>query len=211
VDVSIAAGLFRFEATDYYYPNFYTEAGFRGEIAVSHGASKTHSVKLFAAGYPMDDNIFDPGAEYCLRWPLLSVGPFITYGVPAAGFQLTKLQYPAPYYPTVDHQFLPWLRAGGDAAIAFSLSSRTTLTAVYRARLLYYLGSAFFINEEGTPERFKYLQTPLAELHVEVAPRWSLLARSGWEYGGYYDDLFVPPDDLPSGRPYFEAGASYAF
>lgn len=28
--LTITAGVFRFEATDCYYPNFFTEAGFRG-------------------------------------------------------------------------------------------------------------------------------------------------------------------------------------
>jgi hypothetical protein len=33
-DLSVTAGAFRFNATDYYFPNFYEDAGYRGGVEV---------------------------------------------------------------------------------------------------------------------------------------------------------------------------------
>ncbi len=73
-DLSFSFGLFKFDATDYYFPNFYAEAGFRGEIdyVPDWGGASRHNLRLQCHGYPMDDNIFEPIVEYGLRWP----GPF---------------------------------------------------------------------------------------------------------------------------------------
>ena len=69
-DLTLAVGAFRFPATDFYYPNFYVEAGARGEVAYSWGETNRKTVRLLAAAYPMDDNIFEPSLEYAWRPPL---------------------------------------------------------------------------------------------------------------------------------------------
>lgn len=71
-----------------------------------------HHLTLAGAAYPTDDNIFDPAAEYGRDsgWKL---SRFEIKLAPKAGFGLTKVQYPGPYYPVPEHQFLPRLRTGG--------------------------------------------------------------------------------------------------
>jgi len=210
---SLAAGLFRFQATDYYYPNFYEEAGFRGEVGYAFGAPEPscHKIVLAAAGYPMDDNIFDPALEY--RWArrFFAWRGFTFAGEPAGGFAVAKFQYPAPYYPHVDHHFAPFVRAGGDGWVERRFIGASALAGGYRARLLYYLGSHFFKDADGAVVRFHYLQAPFARLTIRVNERWSLLGVGGLEIGGYYDDAFLTPDYLPKTRPYFEAGWAYSF
>lgn len=209
---SLTAGLFRFQATDYYYPNFYEEAGYRGTIGYAFGAEPfRHKISLRAAAYPMDDNIFDPALEYSYALTLFAAGLWEAACAPAAGFGVTKFQYPAPYSPFVDHHFAPWVRAGGEATLGRKFIGASTLAGGYDARLLYYLGSHFFKDWEGRVQRFKYVHAPFARLTIRVNDRWSLLGVAGIELGGYYDDHFLTPDHLPKTRPYFEAGWAYTF
>jgi len=209
-DLTVAAGIFRFPATDYYYPNFYTEMGFRGEFALGVGAVNRSTVRLLVAGYPMDDNIFDPAAEYAYRRKMTLWGWDVLLE-PAAGFQYTKLQYPAPYYPTVTHNFMPWVRLGGDAGVGHHLVGPLALAGRYRVRALYYLGDKFFINDDGDVEPWKYVHGPVAELALRLNERWTALARGGWEFGGYYDAIFMTPEELLASRPSAEAGFTYSF
>jgi len=209
-DLTFAAGVFRFPATDYYYPNFYTEMGFRGEVAVGVGAVNRSTVRLLVAGYPMDDNIFDPAAEYAFRRKMTLWGWDVLLE-PAAGFQYTKLQYPAPYYPTVTHNFMSWVRVGGDAGVGRHLVGPLALAGRYRVRALYYLGDKFFLDDEGKVERLRLVHGPIAELAWRFNERWAALARGGWEFGGYYDAIFMTPEELLASRPYAEAGFTYAF
>ncbi len=204
-DLTVAAGAFRFQATDYYYPNFYEEAGFRGEVAYALGETNRHTFRLLLAGYPMDDNIFEPALEYAWR-PAFGWGAWDIVLEPAAGFQYTKLQYPAPYFPTVEHNFMPFVRFGGDAGVGRHLVGALSFRGCYRGRALYYLGDTFFKNEDGKVAPFKYVHAPFAEASYAAFPKVTLLGRAGWEFGGYYDDIFLTPPDLPSSRPYFEAG-----
>ncbi len=85
-DLTVAVGTFRFQATDYYYPNFYEEAGVRGEVACSLGAASRHTFRLLLGAYPMDDNIFEPSAEYGWR-PALAWRSWDITLEPAAGFR----------------------------------------------------------------------------------------------------------------------------
>lgn len=206
--LTVAAGAFLFEATDFYYPNFYTEAGFRGEIELA--LAGRHRLSLTGAAYPMDDNIFDPAAEY--SWtPVLSLNHFNVILTPTGGFGLTKLQYPGPYFPHVDHQFLPWLRAGGDAGVGFQFLNYFSSAFTGRGRALYYLGDTFFRTQSGKVERWKFINGPVAELKFAPTGRWAFLGRVGWEFGGFYDDVFRTPEDLLHSRPYAELGVVYDF
>jgi len=158
----------------------------------------------------MDDNIFDAAADYSFL-PGLKMGALRIILAPAAGFGLTKTQYPGPYYPHVAHQFFPWLRVGGAAGVATPLFSRTTLGAYAHGHALYYLGDTFFVTASGKKERWKFTYAPVTELSVAATDRWTLLGRAGWEFGDFYDDIFRTPEELISSRPYFELGAAFAF
>jgi len=208
-DLTVAAGGFRFWATDYYYPNFYDEAGFRGDITFAFGGGRyRHTIRVLAAGYPMDDNVFDPAVEYGWRLVAESSTPVDVIFEPAGGFQYTKLQYPAPYYPTVEHHFLPWLRLGWDGGLGRALTSRLYLSAAFRFRLLYYLGTwhgAFAASQGGEPSQPVW--GPWVESRVKINGRWAALARGGWEWDGWYEEIFL----REKSRPYGELGVAYSW
>lgn len=210
-DLTVTAGAFRFPATDYYYPNFYEEAGVRGEVAFRVGSTNNHTFRLLVAAYPMDDNIFEPSVEYAWRPPLAWRSWDITLE-PAAGLTYAKLQYPTPYYPTVEHHFLPFVRLGGDARIGHHLIGPLSFDAGYRGRFLLYVGSSdFLLNAENKVERFKFIHAPTAGFSYAASPKVTLLLRGGWEFGGYYDAVFLTPDFVDKSRPYAEVGATYKF
>jgi hypothetical protein len=204
-DLSISAGLFRFNATDYYYPNFYEEAGFRGEITYGLGEVNRHTFRLQIYGYPGDDNIFEPILEYGFHRKL-TFGGWEVVARPVGGLGVVKLQYPAPYYPVVEHQKLPWLRVGYDASLGHKLAGSFFLRGGDRGRFLYYLSDTYAVFAEN---KTAWQNAPFGELEVSVAPGWNLIGRGGVEIGGYYDDVFLPPDQKL--RPFGEAGVAYSF
>ncbi len=204
-DLSLTAGLFRFNATDYYYPNFYEEAGFRGEITYAVGDVNRHLFRLQIYGYPMDDNIFEPILEYGYNRKI-SLGSWDLVLRPVAGLGVVKLQYPAPYYPVVEHQKLPWLRVGYDAYIGHRIAGPFSFRAGDRGRLLYYLSDTY---ATFTEDKTAWQNAPYGELEIAVAPGWKLLGRGGLEIGGYYDDVFQTPDKKL--RPFGEAGFAWSF
>jgi hypothetical protein len=203
--VSVSFGLFRFNATDYYYPNFYEEAGYRSEVAYTWGEVNVHAGRFQLYGYPGDDNIFETILEYGYHRKM-TVGGWEVIARPVAGLAVVKLQYPAPYYPTVEHQYLPWLRAGYDASIGHKLTGPIFVRGGDRGRLLYYLGSSYAGFAEDKAE---WQNGPFGEVEITVAPRWKLIGRGGVEVGGYYDDVFLTREKKL--RPYGEAGFGYAF
>jgi hypothetical protein len=152
----------------------------------------------------MDDNIFDAAAEYGFRaaW---RAGRWELFVEPAAGFELTKLQYPAPYYPTIEHHFLPWARAGADAGAGVTWGP-VYVGAAWRGRVLQYVG----------PTLFRYFRTqpyhnPWLEARWAVTPRWAAVARGGWEFGGFYNEVFNTPASFHGPRPFAELGFSYSW
>ena len=204
-DLSFAAGLFRFNATDYYYPNFYEEAGFRGEITYSLGEVNRHLLRLQVYGYPGDDNIFEPIAEYGYNRKL-SLWGIELVARPVGGLGVVKLQYPAPYYPVVTHQYLPWLRVGYDAYIGHRIAGPLSFRAGDRGRLLYYLSDTYGTFAE---DKTAWQNAPFGELEVAVAANWKLIGRGGVEIGGYYDDVFLNREKKL--RPFGEAGVAWSF
>jgi len=204
-DLSFSVGAFRFKATDYYFPNFYEEAGYRAEITYSRGAVNRHTFRLRAYVYPGDDNIFEPLVEYGYNREL-SLGGWELVARPIVGLAVVKLQYPAPYYPTVEHQFLPWLRAGYDASIGHNLVGPIFVRGGDRGRFLYYLASSY---TTFTEDKDRWQNAPFGEVELAVAPKWRLVGRGGLEVGGYYDDVFSPKDKKL--RPFAEAGFAYSF
>ena len=204
-DLSLTAGLFRFNATDYYYPNFYEEAGFRGEITYAAGEVNRHLLRLQFYGYPGDDNIFEPIIEYGYNRKM-SLGGWELVLRPVGGLGVVKLQYPAPYYPVVTHQYLPWLRVGYDAYIGHRIAGPLSFRAGDRGRLLYYLSDTYGTFAEDKTE---WQNAPFGEVEIAVAPNWKLIGRGGVEVGGYYDDVFLTPDKKL--RPFGEAGVAWSF
>jgi hypothetical protein len=204
-ELTLAAGAFRFNATDFYYPNFYEEAGYRGEVTYTPAEASPHLLRLQLYGYPGDDNIFEPVVEYGygLRLPLAG---WELSARPVAGLGVVKTQYPAPYYSTVEHQYLPWLRLGYDASVGHKLVGAIFVRGGDRGRFLYYLGSTYaaFTEEKG-----EWQNGPFGEVGIAVAPGWKLLGRGGLEVGGYYNDVFLPKEKKL--RPYGEAGFAYSF
>jgi hypothetical protein len=204
-DLSFTAGAFRFNATDYYYPNFYLDAGYRGEVTCGVGEVNRHTFRLQVYGYPGDDNIFEPILEYGFHRKL-TLGRWEVVARPVAGLGVVKLQYPAPYYPVVTHQYLPWLRLGYDASIGHPLAAPIFVRGGDRGRLLYYLADTYAAFRE---DKKVWQNAPYGEIEVRLAPNWKLLGRGGVEIGGYYDDVFLTPDKKL--RPFGEAGFAYSF
>jgi len=204
-DLSFTAGAFRFNATDYYYPNFYEEAGYRGEVTYGLGDVNRHLFRFQLYGYPGDDNIFEPILEYGYNRKM-TLGGWEVVARPVGGFGVVKLQYPAPYYPTVTHQYLPWLRVGYDASIGHKLFGPVFARGGDRGRFLYYLGSTYAAFAEDKQE---WYNAPFGEVEIAVAPGWKLLGRGGVEVGGYYDDVFLPKEKKL--RPFGEVGFAYTF
>ncbi len=204
-DLSFAAAAFRFNTTDYYFPNFYEEAGYRAEITYSLGDVNRHTFRLQAYVYPGDDNIFEPVLEYGYNREL-SLGGWEFVLRPVAGLAVVKLQYPAPYYPTVEHQFLPWLRAGYDASIGHKLAGPMFIRGGDRGRFLYYLSDTYTTFAE---EKTEWQNAPFGEVELAVAPKWKLVGRGGLEIGGYYDDVFLTKEKKL--RPFAEARFAYSF
>jgi hypothetical protein len=203
-EFSFAAGAFKFNATDYYYPNFYDEAGYRGEFGFAKGETWRHHLRLQFYGYPGDDNIFETILEYGLQRKLTLAG-FDVDARPVAGLGVVKLQYPAPYYPTVEHQFLPWLRVGDEVALGHKVAGPVWLYAGDRGRLLYHFGDYGAFNENPAV----WQNGPFGLVEVRIGERWRLTARGGAELGGYYDDVFLTPDEKV--RPFGEVGCAYGF
>ena len=201
-DLALTGGAFRFNATDYYYPNFYDEAGFRGEINYEPWAKSSFRLQFY--GYPGDDNIFETIAEYGYAFGIKPAGWELS-AMPVAGAAIAKFQYPAPYYPVVTHQYLPWIRGGADVSIGHNVVGPVSLRGCYRFRALYYPGSSYaaFLPENGGT-RTKLLHAPFGEVTVKVNDRWRLIGRGGCEWGGYYDDVFLPKEK--KARPYGEVG-----
>jgi hypothetical protein len=204
-DLTVAAGAFRFNATDYYYPNFYLDAGYRGEVTYGLGDVNRHLFRFQIYGYPGDDNGFEPILEYGYNRKM-SLGGWEVVARPVAGLGVVKLQYPAPYFPTVTHQYLPWLRLGYDASIGHQLVGPVFVRGGDRGRLLYYLSDTYGTFAE---EKTAWQNAPFGEVELAVAPGWKLLGRGGVEVGGYYDDVFLPKESKL--RPFGEAGFAYSF
>lgn len=204
-DLSFVAGLFRFNATDYYYPNFYEETGFRGEIAYALGDFNRHTFRLQAYSYPGDDNIFEPTLEYGYHRKM-SVGSWELILRPVGGFGVVKLQYPAPYYPVVEHQYLPWFRFGYDASVGRRLFGSVSVYGGDRGRLLYYVSGDYAGFQD---DKTKWQNSPGGELRINLTDKWTLIGRGGVEIGGYYDTVFLTP--AKKLRPYGEAGFVYSF
>jgi hypothetical protein len=204
-ELSFTAGAFRFNATDYYYPNFYLDAGYRGEITYSLGDVNRHTVRFQIYGYPGDDNGFEPILEYGYNRKL-SLGGWEVVARPVGGLGVVKLQYPAPYFPTVTHQYLPWLRLGYDASIGHKIFGPLFARGGDRGRLLYYISDTYaaFVDDKTA-----WQNAPFGEVEIAVAPGWKLIGRGGVEVGGYYDDVFLPKEKKL--RPFAEAGFAYSF
>jgi len=202
-DLTLTGGAFYFNATDYYYPNFYDEAGYRGEIDYKPWANPS-AFKLQFYGYPGDDNIFETIVEYGYAFGIKPAGWELS-AMPTAGAAMAKFQYPAPYYPVVTHQYLPWLRSGGDVSVSRSVVGPVSLRGAYRFSVLYYFADEYaaFLPENGG-SRAKLLHAPVGELTVKVNDVWRLIGRGGCEWGGYYDDVFLPKEK--KARPYGEVG-----
>ena len=161
--------------------------------------------RLQIYGYPGDDNIFEPILEYGYRRKLTLRG-WEVVARPVGGLGVVKLQYPAPYYPTVEHQYLPWLRVGYDASIGHRLAGPIFVRGGDRGRFLYYLSDTY---ATFTEDKTAWQNAPFGEVEIAVAPGWKLLGRGGLEIGGYYNDVFYPPDKKL--RPFGEAGFAWSF
>ena len=207
-DLTFVGGAFKFNATDYYYPNFYDEAGFRGELYYFPW-NERHGLRAQFYGYPGDDNIFETVFEYDFNWELNGAGFHIGL-VPTGGLGIAKFQYPAPYYPTVTHQYVPWLRGGGEASVAHGLVGPVDLRGAFRFRALYQFTQnygAFEKDKGGDP--LELLYAPYGEVAIRLDDGWRMIGRGGVEVGGYYDTVFLTPDE--KNRPYGEVGFEHSW
>jgi hypothetical protein len=195
-EVGLSFGLFKFPATDYYYPNFYNEAGFRGEITFQKEGWRGFFVRLQSYGYPMDDNIFENIAELGLTQRYVSEAGSV-YVRPLIGYGLVRLQYPAPYYPTVDKHYLNFARLGYDAGYSIRFG-RFSVGANNRARWLINVESNFF-------DRNTVLWAMEGEVGIRLSNRWRTSVRGGAEFDGHYEKIFLKKNV----RPYFETGIYY--
>lgn len=195
-EVGLSFGLFKFPATDYYYPNFYDEAGIRGEITFQKEGWRGFFVRLQSYGYPMDDNIFENIAEVGFTQRYTSDTGSV-YVRPLIGYGLVRLQYPAPYYPTVEKNYLNLARLGYDAGYSIRFG-RFSVGANNRGRWLINVESNFY-------DRNTALWAFEGEIGVRLNGRWRTSVRGGAEFDGYYEKIFLK-DNV---RPYFEAGIYY--
>jgi hypothetical protein len=205
VQLALTAGAFRFNATDYYYPNFYLDAGYRGEVTYAPSETSPHFLRLQVYGYPGDDNIFETILEYGRTWRI-PLGSWEVLARPVGGFAVAKLQYPAPYYPTVEHQYLPWARFGYDASVGRGLVGPLFARAGDRGRVVHYAGSSYAGFRD---ERTLWQNAPFSEVEWALVPGWKFIGRGGVEVGGYYDDVFLPKEKKL--RPFGEVGFAYSF
>ena len=195
----ISGGLFRFQATDYYYPNFYDDAGYRGELYMHLRADKPFYIPVKARiyGYPGDDNVF----EYCPEFGLgikFGEGTNLTARAePLLGYGRMKLQYPAPYFPVVTHTYLAFVRVGYDVGFLRHFG-RFGIGGNVRYRYLWKI-------EDNCNDR----HTHVVEVNGEVDYRWSDNLRfsfvGGIESGGWYEKIFLRGNN----RPYFELGVHF--
>ncbi len=195
-ELGLSFGLFKFPATDYYYPNFYDEAGFRGEITFQKVGWLGFFGRLQSYGYPMDDNVFENIAEFGIT-PQYKSGRIRLYARPIIGYGLVRLQYPAPYYPTVDKTYLNFARLGYDAGLSVGLG-RFSVGAGHRGRWLLNLADNFY-------DRDTALWAMEGEFGVRLSERWRTSVRGGAEFEGYYEKIFLKENV----RPYFEMGVYY--
>jgi hypothetical protein len=195
-EVGLSAGSFHFPATDYYYPNFYDEAGLRGEIAFQKEGWGGFFVRLQSYGYPMDDNIFENILELGLTRRYETEAGSV-YMRPITGYGLVRLQYPAPYYRSVDKTYLNLARVGYDAGYSINIG-RFAVGANNRGRWLVNVESNFF-------DRNTVLWAFDAEIGFRLSGRWRTSVRGGAELDGYYEKIFLRENV----RPYVEAGIYY--
>jgi hypothetical protein len=196
-ELGLSFGLFKFPATDYYYPNFYDEAGFRGEITFQKVGWLGFFVRLQSYGYPMDDNIFENIAEFGITRRYES-GKGAFYARPVIGYGLVRFQYPAPYYPTVDKHYLNFARLGYDAGYSIGFG-RFNAAANNRGRWLINVESNFY-------DRNTALWALEGEIGFRLSERWRTSVRGGAEFEGYYEKIFLKENV----RPYFETGIYYS-
>jgi hypothetical protein len=191
-ELGLSFGFFRFPATDYYYPNFYDEAGFRGEITFQKEDWRGLFVRLQSYGYPMDDNIFENMLELgsTQRYEL---GAGSVYVRPIFGYGFPRFQYVAPYFIGAD-MYLHFIRLGYDAGYSINLG-RFSVGVNNRGRWLINIGSKFY-------DRNTALWAFEGEIGLRLSGRWRTSFRGGAEFDGYYEKIFLK-DDV---RPYVEAG-----
>ncbi len=207
--LTFTAGAFKFNATDYYYPIFYDEAGFRGAFDFAPSSVQAHNLRLQFYVYPGDDNIFETIVEYGYVFDM----PFkeaVFEVMPAAGVAMTKFQYPLPYYLHVEHVYSRWLRAGADVKVGHNFMGPSSLSAGYAFRALYYDASriaAFDAAQGGEPLR--YVHSPFGEFRYALNDAWALVGRGGVEWGGYYDAVFMNTEE--KARPFGEVGFAHAW
>jgi hypothetical protein len=196
-ELGLSAGSFHFPATDYYYPNFYDEAGIRGEITFQKEGWRGFFGRLQSYGYPMDDNIFENVIELGLTQRYEDDRGAV-YVRPIIGYGLVRLQYPAPYYPAVDKHYLSFARLGYDVGYSVKFG-RFSVGANNRGRWLVNVGSNY-------SDRNTVLWAMEGEFGIRLNPKWRTSVRAGCEFDGYYEKVFLK-DNL---RPYIEVGVFYA-
>jgi hypothetical protein len=195
-ELGLSAGLFRFPATDYYYPNFYDEAGFRGEITFQKEGWWGFIVRAQSYVYPMDDNILENVLELGLTQQYESDAASV-YVRSVLGYGLPRFQYRAPYSFGAD-MYLHFVRVGYDAGYSINLG-RFAFGANNRARLLINVGSDFYDCKT-------FLWAFDGEVGFRLSERWRTSFRSGAEFNGYYEKIFLKENF----RPYFETGIYYS-
>jgi hypothetical protein len=196
-ELGLSAGSFHFPATDYYYPNFYDEAGFRGEITFQKEGWPGFFVRLQSYAYPMDDNIFENILEvgFTQRYESEAGSVYIR---PLLGYGLPRFQYVAPYFVGAD-MYLHFARLGYDAGYSINLS-RFAVGANNRGRWVINVGSKFY-------DRNTVLWAFDGEIGFRLSGRWRTSVRGGAEFDGYYEKIFLRENV----RPYVEAGIYYSF
>jgi len=191
--LGITAGVFHFQATDFYYPNYYSEVGYRGTVEWAGFINEDWSLAVKAAAYPMDDNIFEGAAE--LEMPITrGAGEISFFLSPIAGFKFTKLQYPALYYSYPDHEYIYYVRPGFDIGIG----SNGTANAIEGR----FLVRADFAVNDNEYDRF-YLEYGVeGSYNVGITKRFGLIFRTGISAGGVSHDVLKRTEPYP----YVEVG-----
>jgi hypothetical protein len=175
--------------------------GFRGEINYAPAPERHDTARLQFYGYPGDDNIFEGIFEYRYVFRL-ALGEW-RFG-PGGGLGVTKFQYPVPYFPEVNHQYLGWCRFGYDVTFGRPLGAALYAALGDRGRLLFAgAGKTYTLAHD----RLHRQNGPYLEFAWRRPARPVFFVRAGAEFGGYYDAVFINREN--KARPFTEFGVAF--
>lgn len=123
---------------------------------------------------------------------------------PGGGLGVTKFQYPVPYFPEVNHQYLGWCRFGYDVTFGRPLGAALYAALGDRGRLLFAgAGETYTLAHD----HLHWQNNPYIEFAWRRPAPPVFFIRAGAELGGYYDAVFINREN--KARPFTEFGVAF--